>query len=171
MAVESKFHRPSPVDRVLVSQGTRNDAKPASGIRFETYREEKDHWLAVKLRVESELVGYSKAAFSGEQARIRREHLNDNDASFRAWISRKASMEGKRQKLVKQKNRAEEELMRLKPLVKQENTRTARPANKEGPGALEGFALFREDGTLSWDGVAAQLLLELRTIRRLLEDK
>ncbi len=174
MAIESKFHRPSPVDRVLVSQGTRNDAKPASGIRFETYREERDHWIGVKRRLESELVGYSKAAFSGEQARIRREHSNDSGASFRAWISRKASMEHKRQELVKQKNRAEEEIMRLKPLVKQESVRiaiAARPATKEGPGVLEGLGVFREDGTLCWDGVAAQLLLELRAIRRLLEEK
>lgn len=174
MAIESKFHRPSPVDHVLVSQGTRNDAKPASGIRFETYCEERDHWIGVKRGIESELVGYSKAAFAGEQARIRRENSTDQAASFQAWISRKASMESKRQKLVKQKNRAEEELIRLKPLVKQENIRFAiasRPANKEGPGELEGFDLFCDNGTLSWNGVAAELLLELRAIRRLLEDQ
>lgn len=43
-------------------------------------------------------------------------------------------------------------------------------ARKSGPVSLEKFAVIRDDGTMSWDGVAAQLLIELRTIRELLEE-
>jgi hypothetical protein len=171
MAIESKFHHPPTVDRVLVSEGTRSDAKPVNGIRFETYCEERDHWVSVKRRLESELIGYTKTAFSRAQSRIRREHSTDPDASFRAWMSQKASMDGKRQNLIKQKNRAEDEILRLKSLVKQENIRTTKRTTAQAAGCLEEFDLFREDGKLCWDGVASQLLLELRAIRGLLEDK
>lgn len=169
MAIESKNHRPSHVDHVRVSQGTRHDAQPASGMRFETYRDEYDHWVAESKKLDAELVGYSKAAFAGEQARIRRRYSHDNDKSFNAWISKKASMEEMRQKLVKRKKEVEGELVRLKRLVKQESVRVSRERKRTGPGCLEGYDLFYEDGNLSRDAVAAEILLELRAIRTLLE--
>uniref|UniRef100_A0A6H1ZNX0 Uncharacterized protein n=1 Tax=viral metagenome TaxID=1070528 RepID=A0A6H1ZNX0_9ZZZZ len=174
MAIESKFHRPPPVDHVLVSEATRRDAQPVSPPRFETYEEERDDWIHKKRQIESELSGYTATAFAGMQAKIRREHLRDPDASFKAWISTKASMEQKRQVLIQKKAHIENEIMRLKPLVKVEKARKF-AAQKErscpvgGAFCLEDFSLFRKDGSLSWNGVAAELLLEMRAIRRLLE--
>lgn len=170
MTIGSKFHREPPVDHVLVSQATRRDAQPVNGMKFETYREELDHWISKKKRTEADLVGYSKAAFSAEQARIRREYASDSNRSFKAWIKRRAEMEQKRRELIERNTAIEDEIIRLKPLVAAENARMQAKASKSGPGSLESFAVIRDDGTMSWDGVAAQLLIELRMIRGLLEE-
>ena len=157
---------------MLVSQGSRKDAQPAQGLQFESYEEEHGHLVAQKRRIESELAGYSKSAFSSEQARIRRENRQDRQESLRAWFSRKAIMENARQKLVGRKNDIEDEILRIKPLVKVEKRRLAaarNPAHEAG-GSLDAFELIREDGTLSWSGLGSQILLELRAIRKLLED-
>ena len=170
MAIGSKFHRDSPVDHVLVSQSTRRDAKPVNDLKFETYRDEMNHWISIKKRTEADLAGYSKAAFSSEQARVRREHPRDSDRSFNAWIKRKSEMEAKRRELVERNAATEDEILRLKPLVSAEMARSQIKPSKSGPGSLDQFVIIRDDGTLSWDGIAAQLLLEMRMIRTILEE-
>ena len=174
MAIESKHHRPPPVDYVLVSQATRRDAQPANQVRFESYREEYDHWVSAKKRLEGQLAGYSKASFSSEQARIRRENKGNQTRSINAWFSRKAQMEKERKDLIEKKIAAEDEMMRLRPLLKAERCRTHLETQQQNfggecGGSLEAFKPIRKDGTLSWDGTAAQILIELRAIRKLLE--
>jgi len=151
------------LSRVLVSQGTRCDAKPATNIGFETYREEMDSIVDQKRRIEVELGAYCRAAFSAEQSKIRREHRGNENASFEAWMRRKSEMETKRQELIRQKNFLETEITRLRPLVKSENLR-----GHGGNGTLESFPPIREDGSLSVEGVSAATLVELREVRVLL---
>lgn len=170
MTVGSKFHREPNIDHALVSQATHRDAQPVNGMKFETYREELDHWISKKKRTEADLVGYSKAAFSSEQARIRRKYASDHNRSFNEWIKCKSNMEERRRELVRQCSEIENEIIRLKPLVAAENARMQIKDCPRGPGSLEAFDVIRDDGTLSWDGVAAQLLIELRMIRGLLEE-
>lgn len=171
MAIESKNHRPSPVDRVLVSQGTRRDAQPVEHLRFETYSEERDHYIAKKNRISNDLRSYNKGAYSIEQGRVRRENINKGKSvSVAMWFARKAVMDAARLKLTTELSDMEGELLRLRPLVYAEKQREqdARQIAPQSHVRLEDFGLFREDESLSWDGVAAQLLIELRSIRELL---
>ena len=177
MAIESKFHRPSDVSRTTVSQGSRNDAKPAGGMKFESYEEERQHFITEKKRIEIELSRF-KNMMSKEQSRIRKENRHSEAASRGAWAKRKSQLEDRRVELMSRNMAIEQEIARLRPLVQAEKARSqaekarshqacraARPSAMQ----LEDFEIFREDGTLSWDGIAAQLLIELRAIRQLLE--
>lgn len=139
------------VDHVRVSQSSRRDAHQPPSLQFETYQAEWDHWVAEQKRIDSELSGYSKAAFAGKQAQIRRQYKADPNESFRQWMSCKASMEAKRQELVKEKMEVAEELLRIKPLLKVEKKRSVQQPKDTGPKA----------GDL--------MLVELRAIRVLLE--
>lgn len=150
MSIESKNHRSSDAVQVLVSEGSRRDAQPAKGMRFESHQEEYDHYCNQKRLIEAELAGYSKAAMAGEQVKIRRMYKGDPNKSYSEWMSKKSSMENARQKLISRKAKIEIEIHRLKPLVKDENRRMNPSLLKDGSVNLE-------------------MLHELRAIRELLE--
>lgn len=170
MAIESKTHRPSPVVGSTASQSSKRDANRSVVPKFETYAEEWSHWVIEKRRLDTQLSAYTKRAFSAEQLRIRKQMQDSGTKpSFSAWQHRKAEMEQERHALVVEKSAVEEELARLKPLVAAERRRAQ---NSKPVGAsLEEFSMFREDGSISYDGVAAQLVLEMRSVRKLLEEQ
>jgi hypothetical protein len=174
MAIQSKFHHPSPVKEVRVSEGSRRDAAGVRMPHFENYEDEYQWWLTRKRDIEGELVGYSATAMSAEQSRIRRKHHGDENRSFGEWMRRKEQMHTKRQGLLEGRKKVEEELGRLKPFVKSERARRTRhePIGIEGGTLLElhEIPIRREDGSLSYGGLGAQILLELRAIRRLLSE-
>ena len=170
MSVSSKFHRPSHVDRTSASQGTREDATPAGDLNFETYQEEYDHLVSEKRRVEIELTGCNKAAFAAVERSLRREHSNDRGRFNNAWHASSSAMHETKQDLTKEWSSIEAEIARVKPLMKSENRRL-HLTNRSVGDSLGDFPLFRTDGTLSWDGIATRLLLELQAIRRFLEHK
>ena len=168
--IESKFHRPPPVKKVLVSQATRQDARGPKSPKFESYEEERDYYINQKKQLESELVGYSKASFSAEQAKIRRKYVDNKDASFRAWMSCRESMESRRIDLVQRQSKVDQRLVELKSLVKAERVReNPQRLHEKTQCPLAEYNLYRENGSLSWDGVAAHILLELKAIRVALE--
>lgn len=168
MQVTKKHQTEHTVDHVLVSESSRRDASGRDpSLQFESYRDEMDYLVAQKRNIEGRLASYSKAAFAGEQAKIRREFAHDSNTSFNNWVSKKARMEAERRQLIAKKNEVEDEILRIKPLLKIENARKVQA--KQGAGTLEGMKLFRDDGTLVWDGIAAQLLLEMQHCRRLLQ--
>ena len=169
MAIESKNHRPSDVDHVLVSQATRRDAKPVTSMRFETYEAEQQYLSLEKRQIESKLSVF-KTNMSKEQMRIRDKYARASQTkSVSEWIKRRTEMEDERTKLVERKDKIERELIRLKPLVRNEKARSSQRPVRETCDSLEDFGLFRDDGTVSWDGVACQILLELQTIRKRLD--
>lgn len=164
MAIQSKHHHPSPVKEVRVSQGSRSDAAGVKMPRFETYEEEYQWWVSRKRQLESEFGAYNKTAMSAENSRIRREYPDDANRSFDEWAKRERQMNAKRHDLIVARDKAEEELGRLKPHVQRERAL----AHQVAPGRLEEVSVYREDGSLCHVGLSAQILLELRAIRTLL---
>jgi hypothetical protein len=152
--IGSKFHRESQVKGTTVSQASRKDAQPVSGMRFETYREEYDYYVAKKTRVEEDLQNYNSAAFSSAQAKIRKQFKGRDGASIAAWMEKKIAMDNERKALVRQKNEYETEIIRLRPLVKEENRRYSREDDKEKDSTKRAI----------WE----EILKELREIKTLL---
>ena len=169
MSHQSKHHRVDSVDHVIVSQGSRNDAKPASPPKFETYTEEREHFVYLLKDLESRLSGYSKAAFSSAQYKIRNEYRHDADLSFSKWMLKKSSMERERQDLVSRKRGIETEVLRLKPLVKAENARITQLSEASRTESKIAAKETRDSQQDSLVYVATEGLLELRKIRVLLE--
>ena len=171
MAIESKNHRPSPVDHVLVSQGTRSDSQPPALPRFDTYKDEQEYWIKIKMQIDADLSPFNKDAMHREQYRIRKEH-KDPEKSLNAWMERKAELTAKREQIISRKKAAEMELMRLKPLVAAERNREAeRSQPNDSITELSQVPLFRPDGSISYNGIWAQILIELQAIRSLLQQK
>lgn len=177
MSIESKNHRPDSIQRTTVSQGTRRDARPEYDVDLDTYSEQRERLIVEKKRLEAELTKYSKSAIAAEQHRVREQNRDrPHFVSLNAWLQRKREMESHRQKLVSAKSEVEAELLRLKPLVRAEKQRgvaaaeSSKSSMRQSGAQIEDFNPLRPDGTLCWDGVAAQLLVEMRAIRELLED-
>lgn len=162
MAIESKNHRPSPVKKSTVSNGTRRDAQPAQLPKFDTYEAERDYWINEKKKLDAELSAYSKAAFTAEQIRIRDSvgTRNGNERSLNTWLRRKSQMEQERLEFVQKKLEIENELSRLKPLVKAEKAREDMAQKEE-----------YKAGRLERDAVFIEMLAELKSIKKLLSEQ
>lgn len=159
MSVPSKHHRPDKVT-AMVSQSSRNDAKPVTGMRFETYSDERDHWAEIVRKLNEQLSGYSKMSFAREQARIRRENAADKRESVRLWHTRKSTMESERLHLIGEKSKAETQLMRLKPLVAAEKSRRHQET-----------MVADASKTAKLESIGMEILEELREIKLILTER
>lgn len=120
------FTRSNPVKGSTASQASRSDAHPNESLRFETYAEGRNHYIALKKKLEAELALYSKAAFSAAQLRIRKDNPHD---SFAVWMRERARMEERRQQLIKRKVVVEDRLAEVKRLAKFEAVRESQEGN------------------------------------------
>ncbi len=116
MTIDGKNHTQRHVV-ATVGQATRRDA---SGVipepRYESYTEELDWLKSEVIRIESQLVAYSKGNFTKEQMRIR----NEGGDSLRRWLERKVEMTEEREQLVRRKQQLVERIVQIKPRVNQE---------------------------------------------------
>lgn len=160
MNVPSKNHRPSPVQSVRVSQGSRSDAKPAEEPRFETFEDEYQ-WLLQHLQeIELDLPHYNKAAMSRTQARIRQEHKNNPERGLREWLHVRDQLDREKTCLVSKKTELVARIQQIKPKVRQERRDDCLAADGE---------LIGPDGRVNYGTAIVQVLAELRAIRKILE--
>lgn len=154
------------LDHVIVSQASRDMAHKEPVLKFESYSDELKHHINTKLECESLL------SQLGSQKKIRVKELrtkfpkNCTEASVQ-WLKIQNEIEKDREKLVAKKHNAEREIQRLRPLANAEELRSGLTS---GDG-LEVYKLIRDDGSLSYAGVAAQILTSLKRIEALLEKR
>ena len=143
-------HRESHVEYVRVSEGTRNDAKPAV-CSDKSYRDMHNELVARTKSIEAELTLCGKAALQKEQARIRRN--GDSHQTAAEYNRVKAKLQSKREALIIESKKLQEEIVRLKPLIRREEC----DRNDE-------MAIIRADGSLSYSGAALKMIELLENI-------